>query len=167
MYFRSLKTNVMRYFIFTILLIVPLLLTAQSKKEQIATLNLRVDSIFEVLVNERINNEQTLSDKSEKIFQLSQEKEDLEMWGTSLSQRLTAMTDSIDQQNEAFSKLYIYTGEMENGQFNGQGTFTSTDGDVYSGEWKDDQPNGQGTITAADGSVTSGIWLDGKLVDPK
>jgi hypothetical protein len=51
MYFRSLKLNVMRYFIFTILLVVPLLLTAQSKKEQIATLNLKVDSLFEVLVN--------------------------------------------------------------------------------------------------------------------
>jgi len=63
----------MRYFIFTILLVVPLLLTAQSKKEQIATLNLRVDSLSEVLVNVRVNNAQTLSDKSEKIFQLSQE----------------------------------------------------------------------------------------------
>ena len=59
----------MRYFIFTILLALPLLLTAQSKKEQIATLNLRVDSLSEVLVN----NAQMLSDKSDKIFQLSQE----------------------------------------------------------------------------------------------
>ena len=64
----------MRYFIFTILLVVPLLLMAQSKKEQIATLNLRVDSLFGVLVN----NAQTLSDKSDKIFQLSQEKDSLE-----------------------------------------------------------------------------------------
>ena len=77
-YIRSLKTNVMRFFIFTILLVVPLLLTAQSKKEQIATLNLRVDSLSEVLVNVRVNNAQTLSDKSEKIFQLSQEKGDVE-----------------------------------------------------------------------------------------
>jgi CII-binding regulator of phage lambda lysogenization HflD len=68
----------MRYFIFTILLVVPLLLTAQSKKEQIATLNLRVDSLSDVLVNVRVNNAQTLSDKSEKIFQLSQEKGDVE-----------------------------------------------------------------------------------------
>ena len=69
----------MRYFIFTILLVVPLLLTAQSKKEQIATLNLRVDSLSEVLVNERLNNAQTLSDKRDKIFQQSQEKSDLEI----------------------------------------------------------------------------------------
>ena len=68
----------MRYFIFTILLVAPLLLTAQSKKEQIATLVLRVDSLSEVLVNDRITNAQTLSDKSDKIFQLSQEKSDLE-----------------------------------------------------------------------------------------
>ena len=64
----------MRYFIFTILLVVPLLLMAQSKKEQIATLNLRVDSLFGVLVN----NAQTLSDKSDIIFQLSQENDGLE-----------------------------------------------------------------------------------------
>ena len=63
----------MRYHIFPILLVVPLLLTAQSKKEQIYTLNLRVDSISEVLVNERLNSSQSLSDKSDKIFQLSQE----------------------------------------------------------------------------------------------
>jgi antitoxin component YwqK of YwqJK toxin-antitoxin module len=69
----------MRYFIFTILLVAPLLLTAQSKKEQIATLVLRVDSLSEVLVNDRITNAQTLSDKSDKIFQLSQEKSDLEL----------------------------------------------------------------------------------------
>ena len=68
----------MRYFIFTILLVAPLVLTAQSKKEQIATLVLRVDSLSEVLVNDRITNAQTLSDKSDKIFQLSQEKSDLE-----------------------------------------------------------------------------------------
>jgi hypothetical protein len=68
----------MRFFIFTILLVVPLLLTAQSKKEQIATLNLRVDSLSDVLVNVRVNNAQTLSDKSEEIFQLSQEKGDVE-----------------------------------------------------------------------------------------
>ena len=59
----------MRYFIFTILLAVPLLLTAQSKKEQIATLNLRIDSLSEVLVNVRLNNAQTLSDKREEIIQ--------------------------------------------------------------------------------------------------
>ena len=64
----------MRHFIFTILLVVPLLLTAQSKKEQIATLNLKVDSLFEVLVN----NAQKLSDQRGEIFQLSQEKGDVE-----------------------------------------------------------------------------------------
>ena len=68
----------MRHFIFTILLVAPLVLTAQSKKEQIATLVLRVDSLSEVLVNDRITNAQTLSDKSDKIFQLSQEKLSLE-----------------------------------------------------------------------------------------
>jgi len=63
----------MRYFIFQILLVVPLLLTAQSKKEQISTLHLRVDSLSEVIINERINNAQKLTDKSDKIFQLREE----------------------------------------------------------------------------------------------
>ena len=44
----------MKHFFLPILLIVPTLLTAQSKKEQIATLELRVDSLSNVLVNERI-----------------------------------------------------------------------------------------------------------------
>ena len=68
----------MRHFIFTILLVVPLLLTAQSKKEQIATLNLRVDSLSGVLVNVRVNNEKTLTNKRNYIYRLSQEKEALE-----------------------------------------------------------------------------------------
>jgi len=68
----------MRYLIFLLLLVVPLLLTAQSKKVQISTLSLRVDSLSEVLINERINNAQTLSDKSDKIFKLSQEKGGIE-----------------------------------------------------------------------------------------
>jgi hypothetical protein len=43
----------MRYFLFTILLVVPLLLTAQSKKEQIATLNYKKDSLNLVIQNDR------------------------------------------------------------------------------------------------------------------
>ena len=94
----------MRYFIFTILLIVPLLLTAQSKKEQIATLNLRVDSLSEVLVNDRITNAQMLSDKSDKIFQLSQENVALGNERDSIMYMLNVLNDSIVQKNILLSK---------------------------------------------------------------
>ena len=77
-YLTGLKTDDMRYFILPMLLIAPLLLSAQSKKEQIITLNIRVDSLFELLENERISNSQSLIDKSDKIFLLSKEKEILE-----------------------------------------------------------------------------------------
>jgi len=95
----------MRHFIFTILLVVPLLLTAQSKKEQIATLNLRVDSLFEVLINERVNNEQTLSDKSDKIFQLSQEKSALEKNIVQLSQEKGGLEKEIAEKKVFFGEL--------------------------------------------------------------
>ena len=94
----------MRYFIFTILLVAPLLLTAQSKKEQIATLVLRVDSLSEVLVNDRITNAQTLSDKSDKIFQLSQENVALGNERDSIMYMLNVLNDSIVQKNILLSK---------------------------------------------------------------
>ena len=101
----------MRYFIFTILLVVPLLLTAQSKKEQIATLNLRVDSLSEVLVNVRLNNAQTLSDKSDKIFQLSQEKSDLEKSIVQMSQEKSDFETEVVRLVQDKSKI-----EEENGR---------------------------------------------------
>jgi uncharacterized protein (TIGR02145 family) len=92
----------MRYFIFTIILVVPLLLTAQSKKEQISMLNLRVDSLSEALINERITNTQMLSDKSDKIFQLSQEinaieqeKLEIESESAELLTKVHALTENI------------------------------------------------------------------------
>jgi len=47
----------------------------------------------------------------------------------------------------------------------GQGTFTSADGDQYIGEWKDGKPHhGQGTYRVADGTTKTGIWEDGKYI---
>ena len=97
----------MRYFIFTILLVVPLLLTAQSKKEQIATLNLRVDSLFEVL----LNNAQKLSDKRGEIFQLSQEKSDLEKSIVQISQEKSDLETEVVRLVHDKSKI-----EEENGR---------------------------------------------------
>jgi antitoxin component YwqK of YwqJK toxin-antitoxin module len=102
----------MRYFIFQILLVLPLLLTAQSKKEQIVTLNLRVDSLFKVLVN----NAHTLSDKSDKIFQLSQEKSGLEkdiaVCVESKNNTLNALVESNSSLEELKVQLQLTQDEI-------------------------------------------------------
>ena len=123
----------MRFCLFTILLVVPLLLTAQSKKEQIATLNHRVDSLSEVLMNERITNEQTLSDQMKEMYQLSQEKSDLatevirilqekskiedekfepESERDSLIYKLSALSDTIHKKNELLSISHQQTDSL-------------------------------------------------------
>ena len=123
----------MRYFLLPILLVVPLLLTAQSKKEQIATLNLRVDSLSDVLVNERITNEQTLSDQVKEMYQLSQEKSDLatevvrllqekskieeekfetESERDSLIYKLSALSDTIHKKNVLLSISHQETDSL-------------------------------------------------------
>ena len=37
---------------------------------------------------------------------------------------------------------------------------------VYEGQYLNGEPNGQGTFTATDGRVTRGIWENGELVEP-
>jgi len=63
-----------------------------------------------------------------------------------------------------------YTGEVENGVPNGQGTMTSPNGDKYEGEWKDGKYHGQGTETKNGwkyvGSWENGGELEGTLTDP-
>jgi len=93
----------MRYFIFTILLVVPLLLTAQSKKEQIATLNLRVDSLFEVL----LNNAQKLSDQRGEIFQLSQEKIVLELKSERTRQEKLSLETEMSFKNSSLDTMQV------------------------------------------------------------
>ena len=56
----------------------------------------------------------------------------------------------------------IYKGDVENGKYNDQGTFTWSDGHKYVGEWKDGKRNGQGTFTYTDGSMYVGEWKDWK-----
>ena len=103
----------MRYFIFTILLVVPLLLTAQSKKEQIAILNLKVDSLYDVMVNERINNDQKLSNKRGEIFQLNQENLALGNERDSIIYMLNLLNDTIVQKNILLSKSYQEIDSLE------------------------------------------------------
>ena len=61
-------------------------------------------------------------------------------------------------QNSDFGK---YEGEINNGEPNGQGTYTCTDGQRYIGEWKLGIWNGQGTETFPDGKKYIGDFKDG------
>jgi len=55
-----------------------------------------------------------------------------------------------------------YVGEIENGEPNGQGTYTNPDGEKYVGEWKDGEKHGQGTYTYHHGFKYVGGWKDNK-----
>ncbi len=61
------------------------------------------------------------------------------------------------EDNEDFGK---YEGEINNGEPNGQGTYTWSDG-KYIGEWKEGKWNGKGTETFPDGKKYVGEFKDG------
>ena len=53
-----------------------------------------------------------------------------------------------------------YVGEYKDGKRTGQGTYTFANGNKYVGEWRDDKYNGQGTLTFADGEKYFGEFRD-------
>lgn len=53
-------------------------------------------------------------------------------------------------------------GSMLGDQRHGQGTHTTSTGDVYTGDWQYDQRHGQGTFKAASGMVYEGSWREDK-----
>jgi uncharacterized protein (TIGR02145 family) len=55
----------------------------------------------------------------------------------------------------------IYSGEWKNGQRNGKGTFTSSNGDTYTGEFLNDNRNGNGKYQWKNGDVYEGDWVNG------
>ena len=55
-----------------------------------------------------------------------------------------------------------YVGQIENGEPNGQGTFTFHDGEKYVGEFKDGEQHGQGTLTSKEGKKFEGEWKNNK-----
>ena len=55
-----------------------------------------------------------------------------------------------------------YVGEISNGEPDGNGILTYSNGDKYEGEWKDGEPNGQGTFTSPNGMKYIGEFKDGK-----
>ena len=58
-----------------------------------------------------------------------------------------------------------YEGEMENGQFEGKGTYTFPDGSRYEGEFKNGSFHGEGTLFLDNGRYEA-TWENGKVVFP-
>lgn len=56
----------------------------------------------------------------------------------------------------------VYFGDVQNGQFAGNGTLLSLSGS-YNGEFSDDTFNGNGTLYLLDGCIYQGIFLNGFL----
>ena len=56
-----------------------------------------------------------------------------------------------------------YVGEFKNGEYNGQGTFTTANGDKFVGEWMNGHIEGRGTEFLANGDTYVGKWDRGML----
>ena len=54
-----------------------------------------------------------------------------------------------------------YVGELRDGEWHGQGTYTFSDGTKYVGEFRDGKSHGQGTLTFSDGTKYVGEFRDG------
>ena len=68
----------------------------------------------------------------------------------------------IKREKVEIQKGVFYTGEWLDGQMDGYGVFTWSDGRKYEGEYVDDKKHGQGTYVWADGRSYTGGWKDGK-----
>ena len=62
-----------------------------------------------------------------------------------------------------YAAAFVYAGCTEGNCFNGQGTYTWTDGGKYVGQFKDGKKNGQGTYTWAGGAKYIGQFKNGKM----
>jgi hypothetical protein len=67
------------------------------------------------------------------------------------------------QGKKTYTDGSIYEGNFKDGNFNGQGKYNRSDGRVYEGNFKDDNFNGQGTLTLANGQKFAGNRVDDKL----
>ena len=56
----------------------------------------------------------------------------------------------------------VYKGDVENGEPNGQGTFTTKNGDKYVGEWKNGKKQGLGIYNWNNGQKYVGEWKNGE-----
>lgn len=57
-----------------------------------------------------------------------------------------------------------YEGTFSDGEREGRGVRVLGDGSRYEGQWRDNLPQGPGTLTMSDGRVYSGDWSQGCLV---
>jgi len=64
--------------------------------------------------------------------------------------------------NVQLVQLKKYGGEYKDGIPNGQGTYTSSNGEKYEGEWKDEKP-WNGTYYDKDGNI-KGKFVNGKEI---
>ena len=90
------------------------------------------------------------------------------MAGSSYAQSKLPACPSSDYFHNCFGTYTFaggdkYVGEFKDGKRNGQGAYTSANGNkFYVGEWKDNKPNGQGATTIANGDKYVGEFKDGK-----
>jgi hypothetical protein len=56
---------------------------------------------------------------------------------------------------------FSYVGEWANGEINGFGIATYSNGDVYEGRFVDGRREGEGTMRYASGEVLRGTWQGG------
>lgn len=77
------------------------------------------------------------------------------------------MDDTLSGYAIKGSKTYTYYGNLENGKYNGWGTYRFADGSYTKAFWKDGQPSGPGKIFNAAGVIIEeGIYESGKLIKP-
>ena len=91
---------------------------------------------------------------SSPLFGKSQETNILYRWETS-----SAFQWNTFGNGEVKPK---YVGGITNGEPDGNGTLTYSNGDKYEGEWKDGEPDGQGTFTSPNGMKYIGEFKDGE-----
>lgn len=65
---------------------------------------------------------------------------------------------------ESEDKVSRYAGSFKDGRYDGEGTFTFSNGDVYKGQFVEDRFNGKGSYTFAEsGDVYEGDFKDDKF----
>ena len=74
---------------------------------------------------------------------------------------ITEIYDPFPGVNQVNGEAH-YEGKYKNGEFHGQGVFTTADGSRYEGEFKNGKFHGQGALTTVDGSRYEGGWKNSK-----
>ena len=77
-------------------------------------------------------------------------------------------TNPMRDEKGTYIGIYIedgheYSGEFKKGKFNGQGTYTFSNGDKTIGEFRDNKPHGQGTFVSSKGEKYVGEFKEGKF----